>query len=109
MFLYLAGSEEERKVVKFVNRFCKAKHKKNIYKKDEKAEVELNAVVPTEHFIGDDTEVGVTVKNVTDSDLNVKVHLNLSTTFYTGVVGKRVKGESKEHLVKAGEGNMILN
>ena len=103
-FPIVVGSEEERKVVQFVNRFCKVKQKQNIYKKDQKGEVELDAIVPSEQFIGDDIEVGVIVKNVSDSDKNVKVHLTMSSTFYTGVVGKKVQGEKTEHLVKAGEG-----
>ena len=103
-FPTLTGTEEERKVVQFVNRFCKVKQKQNIYKKDLKPEVELDTIVPTDEFIGDDIEVGVLVKNVSDSDKNVKVHLTMASTFYTGVVGKKVQGEKTEHLVKAGEG-----
>ena len=103
-FPTMTGTEEERKVVQFVNRFCKVKQKQNIYKKDQKPEVELDTIVPMDEFIGDDIEVGVLVKNVSDSDKNVKVHLTMASTFYTGVVGKKVQGEKTEHLVKAGEG-----
>ena len=80
------------------------KQKQNIYKKDQKAEVELDAIVPSDSFIGDDIEVGVMVKNTSDSDKNVVVHLTMASTFYTGVVGKKVQGEKTEHLIKAGEG-----
>lgn len=107
-YKYFDGSEDERKVVEFVNRFSKVKHKKNIYKKDQKAEIELDIVEPEDKFIGDDIEVGVKVKNVTDSDKNVKVHLTMASTFYTGVVGKKVQGEKSEHLVKAGEEKEVL-
>ena len=94
--------------MKFVNRFSKNKHKQNIYKKDQKAEVELDPLTPEKSFIGDDIEVGVKVKNVTDSDKNMRVRLTLASTFYTGVVGKKVQGEKSEHLIKAGEGNYFI-
>ena len=93
--------------MKFVNRFSKNKQKQNIYKKDQKPEVSLDAVIPTDKFIGDDFDVGVVVKNITETDKNFKVHLTLASTFYTGVVGQKVKGEKSEHLLKAGEGRCI--
>ena len=102
---FSAGSAEERKVVEFVNRFSKNKKKRNIYKKDLKAEMTVDAIVPDDKFVGDDIDVGVRVKNVTEHDKNLKVHLTLASTFYTGVMGKKVEGEKTEHFIKAGEGN----
>ena len=92
-------------MVEFVNRFSKNKKKRNIYKKDLKAEMTVDAIVPDDKFVGDDIDVGVRVKNVTEHDKNLKVHLTLASTFYTGVMGKKVEGEKTEHFIKAGEGN----
>jgi len=48
--------------------------------------------------------VGVKVRNVTSGDLKVKVRLTLASMFYTGVSGKKVKGDEFEVELKADEG-----
>ena len=49
--------------------------------------------------------VGVKVKNTASEQRSFRVRLTLASTFYTGVAGKKVKGEVTEIKIKAAEGN----
>ncbi|XP_045194210.2 protein-glutamine gamma-glutamyltransferase 4-like [Mercenaria mercenaria] len=105
-YKYRDGSAEERRVVEFVNRFS-TERKKNIYKKEQKKELEYDLILP-EAEIGSDLSVGVKVKNISSEDRNVRVRLTIASTFYTGVVGKKVKGELFEVAIEAGAEKDVL-
>lgn len=57
-----------------------------------------------DNTIGEDIEVGVKVTNTAKEERKIKVRLTLASTFYTGVTGKKVKGEMTELSIGAGEG-----
>lgn len=48
------------------------------------------------------------VKNTSGEERSFRVRLTLASTFYTGVSGKKVKGEVKEIKLKPAEGKMNL-
>ena len=67
-------------------------------------QVDYDLIVP-ETLIGQDMTVGVKVKNTASEQRSFRVRLTLASTFYTGVAGKKVKGEVTEIKIKASEGN----
>ncbi|XP_052817251.1 protein-glutamine gamma-glutamyltransferase K-like [Mya arenaria] len=102
-YKYREGSAEERKVVEFVERFS-SRRKQNIYKKaigDKEIDYEL--ILADDSMIGDDLEVGVKVKNLTSGTAKINVTLTMASMFYTGVAGKKIKGDRNEIELASGE------
>jgi hypothetical protein len=70
--------------------------------------LEFELILP-ETEIGHDLNVGVKVKNISSEDRKVKVRLTCASTFYTGVTGKKVKGEMTEVAIEGGAGGLICS
>ncbi|KAK3592534.1 hypothetical protein CHS0354_039881 [Potamilus streckersoni] len=94
-YKYQDGSENERRVVEFVNHFS-TRRKNNIYKKSQEQEVKFKLILPRDKMVGEDIEVGVVVENLLSKDRKIKVTLTVTSMYYTGVVGTRVKAETTE-------------
>lgn len=99
----MIGSEQERKVAKFVNRYS-TRRKQNIYKL--KAPKELNFTVksPMGTLIGNDMDIEVSVKNMADSPRKLHLTVTLVNAYYTGVAGTRVKTQTYEEEVQPQDG-----
>ncbi|WAR12917.1 TGM1-like protein [Mya arenaria] len=107
-YKYREGSAEERKVVEFVERFS-SRRKQNIYKKaigDKEIDYEL--ILADDSMIGDDLEVGVKVKNLTSGTAKINVTLTMASMFYTGVAGKKIKGDRNEIELASGEACRVI-
>lgn len=106
-YKYPEGSDEERRVVKFVQRFG-TKKQLNIYNIETKKEIDLELDVPNETMIGDDFEIKVNVTNITDEERKVRVRTTLVNAYYTGVAGRKVKTESSECVIPAGAAETVV-
>lgn len=71
-------------------------------------QMDYDLIIP-ETLVGEDMEVGVKLKNTGAAERNVKVRLTLASTFYTGVSGRKVKGEVTEIKLKPDEGRHLKN
>lgn len=97
---FFAGSEDERRVVKFVNRYS-TRRKDNIYNLDQIREVSFDLVLPEDTLVGDDFKAGVIVTNKSSEDKTIRVKLTLVSAYYTGVAGRRIKSETFEYNVNS--------
>ncbi|XP_048752164.2 protein-glutamine gamma-glutamyltransferase K-like isoform X2 [Ostrea edulis] len=98
LYKYQDGSEEERKVAKFVSRYS-TRRKHNIYKLDTQKELDFTITTPKETLIGDDMEIKAAIKNMTDESRAISLTFTLINVYYTGVAGKRVKTQTfKENI-----------
>ncbi|XP_062606397.1 protein-glutamine gamma-glutamyltransferase K-like [Saccostrea cucullata] len=89
LYKYPEGSDEERRVAHFVNRYSTRK-KQNIYNLDTPKELDFTITSPEETLIGDDLEIKVAVKNMTDHSRTVNLTLTLVNAYCNGVSGSRV-------------------
>ncbi|XP_069113576.1 protein-glutamine gamma-glutamyltransferase K-like [Argopecten irradians] len=99
-YKYPEGSEEERKIVKFVQQFG-TKKKEKIYKTIAVKEIELEAVLPNDTMVGDDAEIKVKISNMTHQDLVLDVRITVANCYYTGIAGRKVKTEKMQCSVPA--------
>ncbi|XP_076113269.1 protein-glutamine gamma-glutamyltransferase K-like [Mytilus galloprovincialis] len=100
-------SDEERRVVKFVNRFS-TRRQENIYNLDTKKEIDFNIILPHNAMVGEDFSVYAMVKNVADEKRDIIVKSTLVNSFYTGLPGKRVKTMKFTETLDAGEEKKIV-
>lgn len=107
MFLYFSGSEQERKVAKFVNRYS-TRRKQNIYKLDTTKVLDFTVSPPDNTLIGDDMEIKVAVKNTADGPCKLHLTASLVNAYYTGVAGSRVKTQTFEETINAKDGIKML-
>lgn len=101
-YKYPEFSEDERRVVKFVNRFS-TRRKENIYKLESKREIDFDLLLPENDLVGEDFSVHINVKNIADEDRNIVVKATLVNSYYTGQAGKRVKTMKFEETLAGGE------
>ena len=89
-YKYPEFSDEERRVVKFVNRFS-TRRKEKIYELESKREIDFDLLLPENDLVGEDFSVHINVKNIVDEKRNIVVMATLVNSYYTGQAGKRVK------------------
>ncbi|KAL5021108.1 hypothetical protein ScPMuIL_000263 [Solemya velum] len=106
-YKYPEGTQDERRVVKFVNRFS-TRRKENIYHLDLKHEVTFDLVLPEDTLVGDDFKAGLIVTNASSEDKTIRVKLTLVSAYYTGVAGRRVKNETFEYNVNSEDKRQVM-
>ena len=99
----MIGSEQERKVAKFVNRYS-TRRKQNIYKLKAPKELNFTVTSPDGTLIGNDMDIEVSVKNMADSPRKLHLTVTLVNAYYTGVAGTRVKTQTYEEEVQPKDG-----
>lgn len=99
LYKYPDGSEQERKVAKFVNRYS-TRRKQNIYKLETPMELDFTVKKPEDTLIGNDMDIEVSVKNMADSPRKLHLTVTLVNAYYTGVAGTRVKTQTYEEEVQ---------
>jgi len=89
-YKYPENSKDERRVVEFVHKYS-SRAEQEIYDKDSH-DVVFDLDVP-EAKMGEDFKVVAKVKNMSKSKRSVKGRITLLSSFYTGIPGKRIKGQ----------------
>ncbi|GFO25455.1 protein-glutamine gamma-glutamyltransferase k [Plakobranchus ocellatus] len=88
-YKYPDGSPEERKVVAFVNQCgTRAEYMARKTAKD----VEFKIVIQEGAVLGQDFQIAVKLKNKSEQLRHIRGRLTVLSSFYTGVPGKRIKG-----------------
>ncbi|XP_012943258.1 protein-glutamine gamma-glutamyltransferase K [Aplysia californica] len=90
-YKYPENSEEERKVVEFVHNYS-SRAEYEIYDKEDQ-DVTFELVIPHAASLGENFEVVARVKNISNEKRSVYGRLTVLSSFYTGIPGKRVKGQ----------------
>ncbi|XP_076448843.1 protein-glutamine gamma-glutamyltransferase K-like isoform X2 [Babylonia areolata] len=101
-YKYPEGSQDERRVVEFANRFSRLSSK-NIYKKDVKSDVKFELSLADSVMIGEDVKATLKVTNRSGERRTVKGRMSIISTFYTGVPAKRVVGDAYQLELDNGE------
>lgn len=106
LYKYPDGSDQERKVAKFVNRYS-TRRKQNIYKLDTTKVLDFTVSPPDNTLIGDDMEIKVAVKNTADGPCKLHLTASLVNAYYTGVAGSRVKTQTFEETINAKDEKIV--
>jgi len=98
-YKYPENSEDERRVVEFVHKFSsRAEH--DIYDREDQ-DVKFELVLPEEANLGDDFQICARVQNISKTAHSVYGRITVLSSFYTGIPGKRIKGEMFRQTVDA--------
>lgn len=97
LYKYPEGSEKEREVVEFVNRFS-SRAKEDIYDQDIVKDVVFTFVHPKKAEVGERFDLKVKMKSYSEATRTIKVKMTLMSAFYTGISKQKVT--AKEEIVK---------
>ena len=100
----LIGSEEERKVVKFANRFS-SKAEYQIYE-PAVSDVTFTLDVADEVRIGDVTQATVNVKNESSEQRTVTASLTAILMYYTGRAARTLEQQKRTIVLEPSEGDV---
>lgn len=94
LYKYPEGSEDERRVVRFVNQFS-SRADENIYDLDVVKDVEFKFVPPRKAEVGEGFEVRLKMKSLSDSVRKIDITVTLMSSFYTGVSRQKIKTKER--------------
>ena len=100
------GSEKERSVVKFENRFS-TKANLEIYEPAVK-DVTKRLEIADEVKIGEDFKATASAKNESKEGRTVTGHLTAILVFYTGKAARTLKEAKSTVVLEPGEGNLVI-
>ena len=104
--LFQTGSAEEREVAIRVHNFSTARDY-DLYDLKLEDEIDVDISPPDDATIGADFSVAFLVRNKIHEKREVKVTATIFDVFYTGVIRRRVKGETYNIELDSGEGNIF--
>ncbi|CAE1321062.1 TGM1 [Acanthosepion pharaonis] len=94
LYKYPEGSEDERRVVKFVNQFS-SRAEDDIYDLDVVKDVEFEFEPPTKAEVGEGFEIKLKMKSLSDSVRKIDVVVTLMSSFYTGIAKQEIKAKNE--------------
>ncbi|XP_064611555.1 protein-glutamine gamma-glutamyltransferase K-like [Liolophura sinensis] len=105
-YKYPEGSEDERRIVHYVNRFsCR----KKIYQISQKKDVTFSLNLPENPILGDDIQVTVLTKNNSSEQTHqVAVSISSMASFYTGIPSRRIKSLKVQQTIQPEEEKEIV-